>query len=1307
MTRNLAWAKWLSYFTAAALVAGVCVVTAGGPAAAEPAADILTASPARQNGLSGWFGDASRVALGGQAETVAGRTCWRAGREAGDLHLYFAVDPARLPAHPYQADIDVTYFDETGGAFGLSHSTSANAQVESEDVAMTGTASWRQHRFTAPGLVFRRAVGGADFKLSNEGSRFGVSPASVCVAEVAVEFRAKPYLTLANPSLLLTAGQAVLDIETNADKVTWTLADAAGQAAGSGVAAVAGGQARVDLTALPLGYYDVTLTGVALGEPQRVATSLAVLAELPAAAIGAASPFGVGTRFGQANADDKWPLRALADARQLGFSHIRDEARWSEVEQVVGYYQTPARVAEYVSTARRLGLDVLFTAGYGHPQHTGGDEAAPVTPEGRAAYAAYAAGVASSLALPAVEVYNEFNSPQASYCNTAACYLELLQATAGRLAQAAPEAAVVGPATNPVAVDWIADLLDMGAMAYLDVLSTHPYLGGRAPEALMPIAVQLDTLVEAAAPGQGKQLWLTGFGWPAYTGEAGVSEADQAAYLVRANVLSGLYGVERAYWRDLLDDESGTSRDAVAGARHFGLLRQASDAVRGFAPKRAGAAQAVLARQTAGRLPSGQDALAPGAYSVRYDGAAPVRVVWSERPAWLQGQAVGSATLTDLYGVSRTVEPGWFQVPVNGQPVYLAGAVEAVSMTDQPQTAPVDDVLAWAGESPVVDDRAQGIVVGVQAACPSWSVVSEASWLSARPSRGSGDASVTVNVAANRSQAERTGRLRLTGCGLSDWFEVRQTGRAVVALDADSWSVGFRGGHLVLVAWANQPRLTFENLPVWLTAIPWHRIGSAAFETSMRIAFNPGPARSAQVTVRGGSTTVVFRVTQEGSTLDLSTSKWSPTAEGGASQVTVETNQEGGWAAVVDGAPPWLAVTPAAGVSGGRMTVTAQPNTGDARSALVLVTAGGLAKTVAVSQSGVKVSLERTSWKADVKGDSVNVKVTATPPWSVDAAALPSWLTVASTPGSDATGRLLLQAAPNTGPAREATLAVKTGSLTETLTVTQRAAAAVKLSLSDSRWSAPPEASSTTVKVSVNREQWRAQADQPWLRLSATSGGDGAVLAVAVDQNPAATARVGVVTVTADGVDKKLQVTQAAGPGVGVASWKGPILLPVTASTSQWQANLAAYGRLRVSESASWLTVSLTAAGDLELKARVNSGSVRFATVTVRAGSQTVATFAVGQEGRSGIDIRDSWLAPASGGDLSRDVRVRQSGLAAPEAWTAVSDRPWLRVPSGPVAAGARLMVVVDQNPTGARRTGTVTIKTASATAVLTVTQRA
>jgi hypothetical protein len=300
-------------------------------------------------------------------------------------------------------------------------------------------------------------------------------------------------------------------------------------------------------------------------------------------------------------------------------------------------------------------------------------------------------------------VFNEFNSASGndSACGkTADCYYALLGPTSNAIHTAASGARVVGPTvggftslwigTTPDSYNWLKRFLDIGGLAYIDVLDFHNYtdlpapVGGVFPPVPPPegnndaVIAAVKSLVAGYSGGSSIPLWLSETGWPTYLGI--VTELQQAQYIVRDAASSLRAGISQYLYYDFMDDLPITPDDIqiADGNYKFGLLHNPGNTGNALAPKPGYTAYAVLVHQLAGYDYASSDSWGSSIDSLIFtNGSADRRVAWA--PSGNTTLAVLSSTdvtISNWDGASSTLTPisGIVTFSVGPDPVYVDGS---------------------------------------------------------------------------------------------------------------------------------------------------------------------------------------------------------------------------------------------------------------------------------------------------------------------------------------------------------------------------------------------------------------------------------------------------------------------------------------------------------------------------------------------------------------------------------------------------------------------------------------------------------
>lgn len=476
-------------------------------------------------------------------------------------------------------------------------------------------------------------------------------------------------LSLTNPTLVFTAGQADLNLRTRrglTGRFTWTLDAADGGKAQSGSGSFASGSADVTITA-PQGYYSFHVTAKLAQVTAHRSTDLLVL-DSPTATASGASFTGVGVHLG--GESDQVLAQKLADLVALGVRYVRTDATWSQIESAPGVYTFPVDLDREVAAMQKAGIRPLLIPDYSNPLYDGG--VTPSSTEGVAAYARFAGALAAHYPQADIDVYNEFDFRfnRGACGTTPQCYLQLLRPTAAAIRAASPQAAIGAPSIAGVGVDteWMNGFVQGGGLADLTAISIHPYVQPAAPESLGPDLAALDSTIQAAHDGSAVPVWFSEFGYSTVPGW--VSEGHQAAYLLRSELVGLEHGMTRFYWYDAVDD----SPMRLNLESNFGLFRRPSSfAPAAAAPKPAAAAMAIAARRLTTTAPPVVSRVGTSDVQVVRvgTGAGAVTVVFSTGAADRIRIPTG-ASVTTMTGERVTLSKDR-AVRVGGEPIYLDG----------------------------------------------------------------------------------------------------------------------------------------------------------------------------------------------------------------------------------------------------------------------------------------------------------------------------------------------------------------------------------------------------------------------------------------------------------------------------------------------------------------------------------------------------------------------------------------------------------------------------------------------------------
>ena len=342
---------------------------------------------------------------------------------------------------------------------------------------------------------------------------------------------------------------------------------------------------------------------------------LLLLLLLPAPAQAAEKGTVPDVTWGASRSDVDRTVALMSDA---GARWARLNVSWAAIEPNADDAYDPASLADLdyaVAKVRAAGIAVVMPVADSVPFWASGDPGKVVDllgrhwdkryrPSSMADYADFFAFVAGRYAPAGVHVYEVWNEPNLlqfwpSGVN-AAEYKLMLQSAYGAIKSADPQATVLVGGLSQHDRDFLAQLYAAGARPYFDAVGDHTYpwgdpancwndgSGKRSRDTICGIE-EVRRVMEANGDAA-KQIWITEMGWSTYNGSGGVTEAQQADYLVKAYRRLESYPYVRAALQYSFRNVVWRGENPYDYGAHFGLLRidfsrkPAYDAFKGYTP---------------------------------------------------------------------------------------------------------------------------------------------------------------------------------------------------------------------------------------------------------------------------------------------------------------------------------------------------------------------------------------------------------------------------------------------------------------------------------------------------------------------------------------------------------------------------------------------------------------------------------------------------------------------------------------------------------------------------------------------------
>ena len=396
-------------------------------------------------------------------------------------------------------------------------------------------------------------------------------------------------------------------------------------------------------------------------------------------AVGATDPrFGVMTHFAQG-----WAPSDADTVAGIPIGTVRDELYWAQVETTPGVYAFPPMFDAYMARLKRDGIAPLIILDFENPLYDGGNT--PYTAKGIAAYANYCVAVLDHYGsqIQSVEIWNEYNgsfSKGPATTNLAGTYTAMLKQAYTRIKAVRPDVTVVGGSTSGTPLPYWQELMEDGALPYMDALSIHPYRYDSPPEGIENDVASLRSLVMQYNSGQTKPIWVTEIGWEEQAAPLLVDDLTLAKYVTRVYSLLISAGVETTYWYLLRDDYN----------EPMGLYN--SD----MTPKSAATAMATLIGELSGAPFVQQETTPSNIYSMLFQRATgeQVRILWTTLPN-LSLSLAGVTRAVDMLGNSLGTAGDY---TLSDAPIFVEGNVTGIPAPSLPfEVAMADSVSDFSG----------------------------------------------------------------------------------------------------------------------------------------------------------------------------------------------------------------------------------------------------------------------------------------------------------------------------------------------------------------------------------------------------------------------------------------------------------------------------------------------------------------------------------------------------------------------------------------------------------------------------------
>ena len=563
-----------------------------------------------------------------------------------------------------------------------------------------------------------------------------------------------------------------------------------------------------------------------------------------------------------------------------------------------------------------------------------------------------------------------------------------------------------------------------------------------------------------------------------------------------------------------------------------------------------------------------------------------VAVTANSSCAWTSTSNASWITITaNAYGTGNAAVS--YSVAANTGTTSRSGTMTIGGQTftvTQPGTTPCSYTISPTSSNLGSSAAATGTVAITTGASCGWTATSNAAWLTiSNGASGSGNGSVTYNVAANTSTASRTGTMTIAG----QTFSVTQAGVActfTISPNNSSYGASAGTGTVAVTAGSGCSWSATSNA-AWLT-INSGASGSGNGSVTFSVAANTGTAaRTGTLTIAGQS----YTVTQAAPSCVSAISPLSSTlvASIGASGSVVVTASAGcNWTAVSNDA--WITITVgAAGTGNGNVAYSVAANTTSAARTGTL-TIGGSVFTI--TQPGASCAFSISPFSSNLTSPNaatgtVTVSTGAGCNWTATSNA--AWITITSGASGTGGGSVNYSVASNTGTTS------RTGTITvagQTFTVTQ-ASTACSFTISPTSQTFPTAGGTGSVTITTSSGcNWTASSNAAWVTITSSTTGTGSgTVTFNVIANPGTLSRAATLTIAG----KSFSVTQS-GPSCTYSLTPSLITAPPTGTSGSITVTTQSTCNWTATTISSWVTVSGsgTGSGTVTYTVQPNTGTI-------------------------------------------------------------------------------------------------------------------
>ncbi len=573
----------------------------------------------------------------------------------------------------------------------------------------------------------------------------------------------------------------------------------------------------------------------------------------------------------------------------------------------------------------------------------------------------------------------------------------------------------------------------------------------------------------------------------------------------------------------------------------------------------------------------------------------------------------------------------------------------------------------------------------------NWTVSDDASWLSASPSSGSNNGTITATYTDNTNTTQRLGTITITGGGITRTVTVTQAAVPFsLTVTPSDRPVSYTAGNTTFSVTSNT-NWTVSDDATWLSASPSSGSNNGTITATYTDNTNT-TQRLGTITITGGGITRTVTVTQESTpSLAVTPSDQYVGYTEGSATFTITSNRS--WTTADDA--DWITLTPTSGSNDGTITAAYLENTNtNQRVGSITITGEGITRTVTVTQESTpSLAVTPSDQYVGYTEGSATFTITSNRSWTTADDA--DWITLTPTSGSN-DGTITAAYLENTNTnQRVGSITITGEGITRTVTVTQESTPSLAVTPSD-QYVGYTEGSATFT-ITSNRS-WTTADDADWITLTPTSGSNDGTITAAYLENTNTNQRVGSITITGEGITRTVTVTQESTPSLAVTPsdqyvgyTEGSATFTITSNRS-WT----------TADDADWITLTPTSGsndGTITAAYLENTNTIqRVGSITI-TGEGITRTVTVTQESTPSLAVTpsDQYVGYTEGSATFT--------ITSNRSWTTADDADWITLTPTSGSNDGTVTAAYLENTNTNQRVGSITITGEGITRTVTVTQ--